>query len=75
MTQTQAAFGMVMAVSDAIRDLKEVPSGHLYARLMGHMSLETYKTIISILKEAKVVEETPAHLIRWIAEEKEPCKS
>ena len=66
MTQTQAAFGMVMAVRDAIRDLGEVPSGHLYARLMGHMSLETYETIISILKEAKVVEETPAHLLRWI---------
>lgn len=67
----KAIVGMALAIGDAIKDLGEVPSGHLYARVMGHMSLETYETIIGLLKEAGVVEETPAHLLRWIGKKEE----
>lgn len=34
-----AAFAMVAAVAETIRELKAIPSGELYARLMGHLEL------------------------------------
>ncbi len=55
----------VMAVAMAIRELGEIPSGHLYARLMGQMDLECYNNIISILKHGKLVEEKH-HLLTWV---------
>lgn len=63
--QTKAALQTILAVGDAIRDLGEVPSGHLYARLMGHMDLRTYEAIVASLKGAGVVEERN-HLLRWV---------
>ncbi len=63
--QVTAGIRMAAAVAEAIRDLGSVPSGHLYARLMGHMSLETYNKIITILKNAKLVEESN-HLLTWV---------
>jgi len=47
-TEGRAAMQIVLAVSETIRDLGRVPSGHLYAQLMGRMSLETYNLIIDI---------------------------
>lgn len=61
----KAVIGMVMAVGDTIRDLGSVPSGELYARLMGHMTLNTYNMLIERLKGAGVVKEE-AHLLTWI---------
>jgi hypothetical protein len=65
--EIKAAVGMMMAVSEAIRELKSVPSGHLYARLMDHMNLETYEKIIGTLKSAGLVKEE-AHLLTWVAQ-------
>ena len=62
----RGAMEIVAAVGEAIRDLKEVPSGHLYARLMGSMSLEEYQFVIDILIRAELVERDPSHLLRWI---------
>lgn len=62
--QVKAAIEMVMAVGDTIRDLGSVPSGELYARLMGHMTLNTYNMLIERLKGAGVVKEE-AHLLTW----------
>ena len=53
-------------VAEAIRDLGEVPSGHLYARLMGVMELQQYEQVIDLLIDAQLIERTPAHLLRWI---------
>ena len=66
--QTQAAFGMVRAIAEAIRELKRVPSGELYARVMGHVSLESYNQIILILKDSGLVSENSFELI-WIGKE------
>lgn len=63
--QRRAAIAVVQAIADCIRELGEVPSGHLYARLMGHMSLEQYNGVISTLKMAGLVKETN-HLLTWI---------
>jgi len=56
---------ITLAVAETIRDLKEVPSGHLYAILMDRMTIDVYDRIIDALKAAGVIEERN-HLLRWI---------
>jgi hypothetical protein len=63
--QTQAAVHMILAVADAIRELETVPEGHLYARLMGHMSLENFTKIIDTLVNAGLVTRESSHLLVW----------
>ena len=68
MTKTNQAFGalqIVMAVADAIKDLKSVPSGELYARLMAHMSLESYNSVIGVLERTGLIT-VKSHLITWV---------
>lgn len=64
--QVRGALGVVMALSETIRELKEVPSGELYAQLMGTLSLEDYQKVVAMLKRTGLVEETQAHLLRWV---------
>ena len=66
-----AAVSVIMAISEAIRELGRVPSGHLYAQVMGHMSLETYQGVIDALKRAGLVEEKNSELIWLTKGEKE----
>lgn len=67
--QVKAALGMVMAVGDALQELGSVPSGELYARLMGHMTIGLYTKVIDTLKGANLVKEQ-AHLLTWIGPKK-----
>lgn len=63
--QVQAGFEMMAAVAEAIRGLGTVPSGELYARsCMQHMSIETYNSVIGVLKRAELVSERN-HLLTW----------
>lgn len=63
--QIAAAFKKLQAVAEAIRDLGQVPSGHLYARLNAHgMELAEYEKIIGLLVNAKVVEKR-GDLLIW----------
>lgn len=61
--QTQAllgteAFARVKPVLDAIQEIiagagtQGIPSGHLYAMLMGHMDLDTYQGMIGLMIQA-----------------------
>lgn len=61
----KAALGILRAVADAIRELGEVPSGHLYAHLMSKLSLEQYEQIIGVLKQSSLVTESN-HLLTWV---------
>jgi hypothetical protein len=54
-----------LIIAQAIRELGSVPSGHLYARLMGHFSLNEYTQIIGALKSVGLVKEK-AHLLTWV---------
>jgi hypothetical protein len=63
------AIMVAAAVGDAIRELGSVPSGHLYAHLMGRMDLDTYNGCIKILKQAELVSEEN-HLLTWVGPEK-----
>lgn len=63
--QLNAALNVVQAIAETIRELGEVPSGELYARLVGKLDLPDYEEVIRILKETGLVTETPGHLLRW----------
>jgi len=63
--QVQAVIEVTHAVAEAIRTLGSVPSGELYARCMGSMSLATYTSIIGTLKGAGLVQEKN-HLLTWV---------
>jgi hypothetical protein len=54
----------IHAIAEAIRTAGEVPSGHLYAQLMGVLDLETYTAIIAMLKRSGLVAEH-GHLLTW----------
>jgi hypothetical protein len=64
-----AMLQVILAVAEAIRDLGEVPSGHLYARLMGHMTIGTYEGIIGALQGSGLVTEEN-HLLTWAGPKK-----
>jgi hypothetical protein len=63
--QVAAYIELVRAVAEAIKELKEVPSGHLYARLMHVIDLEMYTNIINLLKREKLVEERN-YVLYWV---------
>ena len=58
--QLSAAFQVTVAIAEAIRELKQVQSGILYARLMDNMTrmdLETFTAMIQTLKDTGLVTE------------------
>lgn len=63
--QEKAALAIVLAVGEAIKELGSVPSGHLYAQLMGRMSLETYNKVIGLLVKTGAVKDEN-HLLTWV---------
>jgi phosphoribosylamine-glycine ligase len=63
--QVKALIQIVQAIADTIKEVGEVPSGVLYAQLMGKMSLENYQYVIDILKQSGKVKESNSHLLSW----------
>lgn len=63
--QVTAGIRVAAAVGETIRELGSVPSGHLYAALMGRMDLDAYNKCIGLLKQANLVEESN-HLLTWV---------
>jgi hypothetical protein len=65
--QATAAVRIVAALAEAIRDLGQVPSGHLYMSVMGVMTLDQYQGAIGALIKAGLVEDRH-HLLVWVGE-------
>jgi len=61
----QALVKVITAIADTIKELKEVPSGVLYAQLMGNMTLENYTYVIDILKQSGKVKESN-NVLSWV---------
>lgn len=61
------AIQAVASIGRMIRDAKRIPSGHLYAQLMGHLSLDKYELAIRLLKQESLIAEKSNELI-WIAD-------
>ena len=53
--QAQKLIEFMGAIASLIKEVKEIPSGHLYAQLMGKMSLDQYQNMIETLKKAGLV--------------------
>ena len=64
-----AGLEALKAIAEAIRELGEVPSGHLYANLQGHITIGQFEQAIGILKNAGLVRESNAHMLTWIEPE------
>ncbi len=64
--KARAAVGVLVALSETIRELGQVPSGTLYARVMGYLTLEQYQSIIETLKRTGLVVEDQSYLLRWV---------
>ena len=63
--QRQALVDVLVILGQAIREAGEIPSGHLYAMLMGKMGLNTYTQMITLLKKQGLVSEE-YHLLKWV---------
>lgn len=63
--QVKAYVQAVLAVGEVIKTLGSVPSGELYAQLMGSLSIDTYTRIISLLKASGKVKESN-YLLTWV---------
>lgn len=64
-TEIAAALACVQAIAAAIKEAgpQGIPSGHLYAALMGKLSIENYEKCIGILVRSKVIEKRASHLL------------
>ena len=62
----KAALAIVQALDEAIRELKQIPAGHLYARVMGVMSEQDFEAAIRTLCNAGLVHRSVLHLLTWI---------
>jgi hypothetical protein len=63
--RNEIAKFVAVTLAEAIQSLGRVPSGELYAQVMGHLTLEQYNAAISVLKFGKMVQEKNHELI-WI---------
>jgi hypothetical protein len=71
-------YASIIGISETIRELREVPSGHLFNALLVKHPMTTahdYQRIIETLKRCRLVEEKN-HVLRWIgpalSDEKKP---
>lgn len=64
-TQIKAAFNAAVAIAEAIRELKQVPSGHLYATVMNTLDLTAFRAVIRTLVNAGLVSEKN-DLLTWV---------
>lgn len=53
-------------VASVIKEVGSIPSGHLYAQLMGKMSFETYQDMIATMERLNVIS-VKNHLITYTA--------
>jgi len=61
--EVNAAAKCVVFIAELIRELGEIPSGHLYAQLIGRVTLDQYNSLISIVKKTFPVKEVNHNLI------------
>lgn len=63
--QVKAAFSATLAITEAIRECGQIPSGHLYARLCDRMSLEAFEKMTRLIVGSGLVEKR-GDLLVWI---------
>ena len=71
---TEAALQILVAIAQSIREAGEIPSGHIYAALMGKINLDQYERLLAILKRKGWVEQDRSYLLRWTGPKAQPPK-
>ena len=66
MTTSEYKLALTFAVSEAIREVRETPSEHLYKRLMGTMDFEAYTEIVRTLVNCNLITVSGSHVIQWV---------
>lgn len=61
--KTVACLMALKALADAIKELGQVPSGHLYAQVMGQVDLTTFNGAIEVLCNSTLVKKQGDMLI------------
>lgn len=64
-TEVKAALEVTKAIADMIKEVGSVPSGELYARCMGSLTLDQYQGVIRLLKRTGLVKESN-NLLTWV---------
>ncbi len=62
--ELKAGFKALQALAEAIRELKQIPSGLLYARVMNYMDINAYEKAISLLCNSGVIRKN-GDLLVW----------
>lgn len=65
--QIKSGFVILQAISEAIREVKEIPNGKLYSMLCDKMDINTYNKAIQILKNSTVIRESN-NVLYWNVE-------
>ena len=63
--EIKAGLNTIQAIAEAIREAREIPSGHLYAMIMNHVDIHSYTKIIDILKRSGLITEDKFNLLTW----------
>jgi hypothetical protein len=63
MTRNEANVFLAVILGTVGETSGGVPSGHLYAALMGRMGLDDYENLIGLAKQAGLVVEARSHLL------------
>lgn len=66
--QVQSGLKMIVAVTEAIREAREIPEGTLYAVLVGKVELPAFEKMIAMIVNTGLVEKR-GNLLRWIGPE------
>jgi len=64
--EVAAALEILRAVAEMIQAVGQIPSGELYALLMGKFDIETYEKMISTLIGAGLIRRERSHMLEWI---------
>lgn len=64
-TEVKAALEVTKAIADMIKEVGSVPSGELYVRCMGHLTLDQYQGVIRLLERTGLVKESN-NLLTWV---------
>ena len=63
--EQRSAIMLAIVVAEAIRTAGQIPSGTVYAMMMGQMSLEVYESILDRLVGAGLIRRD-VYLLTWI---------
>ena len=72
--QQKKALLILMAVSDTVREMGEVPSGHIYAALTGKVDFQGFQGVIRTLKGAGLIKQN-GDLLVWTGPTLEGAKN